>query len=334
MKRNYLCLYGYLLLILCSCGKKDQQGKLEKIDARTANRLATTENVNDIMGFYNFMETPTNGTFGLTQHGVYVNRYPPRAFEDNSNDNYEFTGAFYDANRNIIPGGKVRFGRLEFLPNPNKGNLYSLSSYNVVTQPTNGYTPVQYRSVEGQTWNFTIDPNAGGTTLRGGAPLSGTLYFPQRVRPLTDGPKVLVGSNYFYTWVYDFFNAPGGALTLTWNADAQNDKGVVISIEYDYELSSQFSGTSPTTREGNKLYKAFRVPDNGSYTLQMADLNEMFPNRDIYQPFNILVNVTIGRANYAIASSADGLQKYSVYAGSAAEMPILINWSARPRITP
>src|SRR5262245_40105186 len=133
MKRNHF-LYGCLLLGVCSCGKNEAQHKLDKVDARKAATETINDNPTDIMGFYSFIEAPNNGAFGLTQFAEYTNPFPPptRIQHDETNDNVEFSGAFYDANRNIIPGGRVKFGRFEFLPNPGKGNLYSMSSYNVV----------------------------------------------------------------------------------------------------------------------------------------------------------------------------------------------------------
>ncbi|WP_207510940.1 hypothetical protein [Longitalea luteola] len=325
MKQNSLYLYACVLMMVCSCGKsKEQTGsKLDKVNVRTA----TTENVNDIMGFYTFMETPTNGMFGAIHHSV---RPATASRNVPANDNYRFSGAFYDANNNLIPGGKVVFSGIEFSP---VNNFYSFASSYIPARPSKD--PTKYSSLEGQIVTYSINPNPATTTtarvVPGPAALApGYFYIPKKVSLATNGAITQVGNNYFDVWNWQAIFNPLD-LTITWNADAQNDKGVVIGFEYDQELSSQFYSTSPAY--STKRYKAFRVPDNGSYTIKLTDLNEMWPGRDIYKQFNAVVTLTVGRANYAIVNSPDNLQKYSIYAGSAQETLIVLNWGPWPRVT-
>lgn len=331
MKHTYLCLYGCILLTLSGCVKnfKDSSGKLEKLDASKANMLAAVnDDPNDIMGFYSFIETPTNGTFGMT-----VNLMVPGnagTLSRQSYDRFEFSGAFYDANKNRIPGGNVQFGRLEFLPDSLGNNFYSMNRYRIL-QPSTFPPTLNYASMAGFDWGFSIDPNPPGTTARGAvATVTGTLHFPAKMLVGNRTMKtVTLGNATFYDWTSSAFN--GWDYVINWNTDPTNTKGIVIAFEYDYELSSQFHSNSPTA--GRKFYKAFRVPDNGSYTVRRADIiSALFPN--VATPFKAIVTVTLGRANYAIASSTDGLQKYSVYAATACEFPVSITMDKPPVIDP
>lgn len=317
MKHTYL--YGCLLLALAGCVKHDKEasGKLDKIDAAKTDAVVAADDPNDIMSFYSFMETPTNGTFGALVHAVEYNRYPPTTVRYVPNDLLSFSGAFYDANKNIIPGGTVTFGWLNFLPNPAMGNLYSMNSYTVNGTPPRGTRVNYYSSIAGTTQTVTINPTAGGSTLRT-APITGSLYVPSKMalKP-ADMQREVLKENYFYKFWSPMY---GGTMDIVWWPDANNTKGVVITFEYDYDLSRQFHPGSPPS--DRKYYRAFRVPDNGKFTVRFGEIAGIFPNAT--PPFNAIVTLTIGRANYAIMSSADGLEKYSVYAGSALETGVNI----------
>jgi hypothetical protein len=321
MKPTSLYIYASLLLFLCSCGKKDEQtkSKLDKVDARSSARMAVTNvNLNDIVDFYTFMETPTNGKFGIIHHSVKSATAQQNTVSD---DSYTFNGAFYDANMNLVPGGKVTIAGVEFSP---VNNFYSLNSYYIPGRPSKD--PLKYGSLESQSIGFSIDPTPGGTTARPvpvPGPTTSTFYIPKKVSMATNGTKTQVGNNFFDVWTYQPLLNPK-TLTITWNADPLNDKGVVIIFDYDNQISSMYYPGSPAYPV--RHYKAFRVPDNGSYTLSATDLNEVFPDRDVYKQFNALISVTVGRANYSIISSGDNLKKYSIYAGSAQETPLVLNW--------
>lgn len=327
MKHNSLYLYACVLLTVCSCGKNNEQtnSKLDNINTRSSQMSATADNTNDIMGFYTFMETPTNGMFGAVHHSV---RPATALRNETTDDSYRFSGAFYDANSNIIPGGTVTFNGIEFSP---VNNFYSFASAYIPGRPSKD--PTKYSSLEGQTLTYTINPTAASSSTArpvNPGPTTGSFYIPKKVSMATSGAVTQVGNNYFDVWNFQGVFNPLD-LTITWNADPQNDKGVVIGFEYDQELSSQFYSISPAFT--TKRYKAFRVPDNGSYTIKMNDLSDMWPSRDIYKQFNAVVTVTVGRANYAIINSADNLQKYSLYAGSAQETLLVLNWLPWPQWT-
>lgn len=327
---KYLPLYGFLLLVASSCSKYENatdenvaKNKLDKIDAGKVTAFSPGD-PNDIMAFYSFSATPVNGTFGLKCYSTHASLLPPNPSSPYPNNDNIFSGAFYDANDNIIPGGVVTFGKINFLPNPQNGYFYDMTS--AVPSPAAGPRDHlgSYASMEGTTQTIQIDPTPGGSSRTGarGANtniVSGSLYIPSKAL-LRPGlmQRELLGSNYFFKMFSPMY---GGTYDIYWWPDNNNDKGVVISVEYDAEFSSQFHASSPVTT--SKVYRAFRVPDNGKYTLKFSDIADMFPNAN--PPYNAVVVLTIGRASYSILSSGDGLQKYAVYAATATETALNIN---------
>lgn len=312
---KHILFYTSLLFVLAGCSKnvKESGGKLDMIDAGDALALSAADDPNDIMGFYSFIEAPANGTFGALVYNMDYIRYPSNTPQPTSNDQLKVTGAFYDANKNMIAGGIVTFGHLNLLPNPGDGNLYSLKSYTVDPNFQAGVPPNSYAALAGKTVSVTVDPTPGSSTARTPAPVTGSLYIPQKIVLRHDQMKrIVIRNNYVYS-LSSFFN--GGATDIVWWPDPNNTKGVVISVEYDYETSIMLQPGSPRNRR--KYYRAFRVPDNGRFTLNFNQIAAFFGSTPT--PYSAMVVITVGRANYAHLSSADGLQKYAVYAGSAVE---------------
>lgn len=345
MKQIKLSLYFMGLVALASCDKNSdkKENLLEKFDAGKSN-ITTMSGVGDgVEAFYTFLQTPSNGSFGLVNVSSYgAVPYRPRtasvagaraaAAADRGHGHYEFTGAFYDGNQKVVPGGSVSFGPITIAPDPARGNMYLQNSFGGAALTTSA----DYNAIAGQTVNFTLNPNAPGL------PVSGSLYIPQRMavkigreNPDTDGgstgprPFPLLG-NMFNRWESTVNNVYG--CELGWIADPQNNSGVVVSVEYDAENSKQVFPESPAG--DRKRYVAFRVPDNGKFIIPNTVYSTLFPGVDVRDGLKAIVMVSVGRANYTMASnSADAGRKYSVYTASVIEVPVMISLarSNRPR---
>lgn len=345
MKHIKLSLYFSCLVVLASCDKNssDKQDSLEKLDVGKSN-ISVMSGVDDgMLAFYTFLQTPSNGSFGLVNVSSYsaypyVPRTPRETTEqaattttDRGHGHYEFTGSFYDDNQNIVPGGSVSFGPITISPDPLRGNMYLQSSFGGAAALT---TSVDYDAVAGQTVNFTLNPNSPGL------PASGSLYIPQRmtVKFGLENPDIDGGSaprrhgpihgNMFAYWETPTNNASG--CELRWVPDPQNTSGVVISVEYDAENSKQFFPGSPAG--DRKRYQAFRVPDNGKFIIPNTAFSALFPGVNVQQDgLHALVMVAVGRANYTLAGNeADAGRKYSVYTASVVEAPVAIDRPPRP----
>jgi hypothetical protein len=178
MKLFKLSLYFICLVALASCDKNSsiKQNALEKLD-RIKSSITPMSGVGDgMLPFYTFLQTPSNGSFGLVNFSSYATRpYVPRnppggaavatvasATTDRGHSHYEFNGAFYDASRNIVPGGAVSFGPITISPDPLRGNMYLQNSFGAAALAT----PTDFTSVAGQTVNFTLNPNAPASEIR------------------------------------------------------------------------------------------------------------------------------------------------------------------------
>ncbi|MCH2232592.1 MAG: hypothetical protein MK105_19805 [Crocinitomicaceae bacterium] len=81
--------------------------------------------------------------------------------------------------------------------------------------------------------------------------------------------------------------------TITWNADPENEIGVLIVVQYN-------PISNPSTRDQypNQLVEFIHVPDNGSYSFSSGDVSSL-PSSEIN------VKLRIVRGNYAIEENGE-----------------------------
>ncbi|MBS0028165.1 hypothetical protein ACTJJ0_06120 [Chitinophaga sp. 22321] len=318
-----LSIYAALFISAISCNKSERatENKLDKLDASKRNAKTELDDSGDILAFYEFMEAPVNGKFGLRCYQTFRNPVPPATASRIAEEKMDFVGAFYDADKNIIPGGTITFGKINFFTNPKNSYVYDMSAY--AASPAAGPRDriSQYWAHGGQTQAITIDPNPGGAiaaNTRSTEQATTSLYLPSSIalKPTQMYKEVLWNNNFF-----TLRTTNSSSYDIYWYPDPDNSKGVVIAVEYDYDFSSLFLPSSPSGTR--KYYKAFRVPDNGHFTLSYSDIAGIFPNAN--PPFEALTTLTIGRANYSIAESPDGLAKYGVYATTVLETVLRVN---------
>ncbi|MBS0031442.1 hypothetical protein ACTJJ0_22995 [Chitinophaga sp. 22321] len=329
MKTPYL--YIVLLLALFGCSKKEAK-KSEQLDQIDVKKISAFQSVvgNDIMAFYSFIETPVNGTFGIKHYQTLAPSTPARTVSST----LQFGGAFYDANNNIIPGGDITFGKILAHPYQSNGFFYSLKN----AEPSAAANPRdhigEYTSVQGTIQNIAVNPvyspptRSGAGNARTPAVSTGTLYFPLRLDLGIGKMQTQQYGNDSYFTMVCYVKDQTGSYDLYWNADPQNDKGIVIVLEYDDGLQGNLgTSTSPWPPKDRKRYTALRVPDNGKYTLSYQDIvNAMGVMFD-----KATLTVTIGRANYSFVNSPTGLEKYAIYTATASEMMLVINAIFPPR---
>ncbi|NLR57511.1 hypothetical protein HGH93_05345 [Chitinophaga polysaccharea] len=324
MRKN-IYLYSAIVLLFLGCNKNpaDKNNQLNKIDARKSAAVMTTSDPSDIMAFYNFIESPVNGVFGFKETKIINNNLPRQA---NTDPYAQFDGAFYDANNNIIPGGEITFGMLKFPPNPARNFFYDMSVATAVEPGRADYLKKFYSSVAGTTQSISIDPVyankplAKSATVNSSRTVSGSLYFPKQIGLKLDNMTSKQDANAYYFWMPGLGGQMG--FDIYWTADPANDKGVVIILEYDDDLqrSTTLVPDPGTPAENRKHYRGIRVPDNGYYRLTRSDVEKVLPPAAPTKHPAALVIVTVGRANYTTLSSADGLEKYAVYAGTSADI--------------
>lgn len=87
---------------------------------------------------------------------------------------------------------------------------------------------------------------------------------------------------------------------VVWNADGENENGVVISFEYD--PLSQLEQSIANQKPENHL-KGVTTEDDGSYTITAQDLAEF--------PDNSIISIYVARAGFGIATNING-EDYSL----------------------
>jgi|TARA_B110000240_G_scaffold197532_1_gene253076 opacity protein-like surface antigen len=102
----------------------------------------------------------------------------------------------------------------------------------------------------------------------------------------------------------DYFGLKEGKIVsgseIVWNADDQNENGVVISIEYN--PLSQLEESVVNAKSDN-LLKGNTTEDDGSYTITTKDLAEF--------PQNAILTFYVARAGYGISTNDAG-EDYSL----------------------
>lgn len=87
---------------------------------------------------------------------------------------------------------------------------------------------------------------------------------------------------------------------VVWNADSENENGMVISFEYD--PLSQVEESIANQKPDNQL-KGVTTEDNGSYTISAQDLVEF--------PDNAIITIYVARAGFGISTNING-EDYSL----------------------
>lgn len=88
---------------------------------------------------------------------------------------------------------------------------------------------------------------------------------------------------------------------ISWNADIQNGKGIVIILDYNPRTNYP----NITQNEPNPITKVIGVADTGSYILKEEDLTG-FPN-------GASVTLSIGRAGFVVKSISNSNKSYGFY---------------------
>jgi hypothetical protein len=92
---------------------------------------------------------------------------------------------------------------------------------------------------------------------------------------------------------------------IVWNADSENENGIVISFEYD--PLSQLEESIANQNPDNHL-KGVTTEDDGSYTIIAQDLAEF--------PDNAIITIYVARAGFGISTNING-EDYSLAGVSA-----------------
>lgn len=301
-------------ILMAGCSKMEKkESTLDKFNTKVSFAASTT-GTDNILDYYTFVETPTNGTFGIS--GFSTGRSIKTTATANTNTDtlasltpLGVNGMFYDNNQNPYFGGTVSFGALTLKPNPSSGNTYLVDTTASQTglgsaMSSSGY--IDYSVFNGKKIQINLNPVYGVTN----SPTRGatdSIYVPKTIR-------MEKNSTLFYTdgmgsSILNIYSKNNNTI-LNWNADPENTNGVVIIIEYDPTLKFNTDYWAPQTPpESRHLYAALRVPDNGQYAFTPEDLQGL--------PTNCMAKFIIGRAMYKMVNDRDGFETYSVYTATA-----------------
>jgi hypothetical protein len=175
-----------------------------------------------------------------------------------------------------VDGGLMSIGGLSFNPNISNDNHYG------------GPIPLADTGTAKNNFGTTVSYNLAGNTSTSIDAFPTSLYIPVEIK-LTNPGCCQTGISI------------SNSLTITWNADPNNNKGVYISVVYD----------GPTSHARNSTFSNITskidawATDNGSYTFSSSDITSgSFPVGGI-------AYVVIGRGNSAYVNTING-QWYQV----------------------
>jgi hypothetical protein len=235
-----------------------------------------------IMSYFRILSTHTDGAFGLKSFGT-------TETSESTIQTAQIGGSFADQSGRAAKGGIVQIGQYKLESNPAHNFMY-------------GFDRIQGDELYGKNVAFRLEPPRqnvtnviNGTSSGGGSGspdfVTDTLYVPQKVA-LTIPAKTSIKSGY----------------TIAWNADNKNQKGMVITIQYD---TSVLENKKLLTTSPKPLANAITTKDVGGYELTSADLSIF--------PVGAVLKVMVGRANYNNTTVSDG-RTYTIYAYTIANV--------------
>jgi hypothetical protein len=215
--------------------------------------------------YYTFLSQSSNGTLVLQSYAT-IDSQGVSTLTD-------VEGVYTDTNRNILTGGPMSIGNMTF------------SDSIVGTQYYYGGIPIQGASYFGTTLLYKLNPVISGQVT--GAPLQSNLYAPAliNINSPSIGSKVNTGTK------------------ITWNADPNNTKGILIELKYDPTAKSNLA---LSTAYPSEITRSATATDNGSYTFKGIDLAGF--------PAGSSLNLNLSRYNYAKIYSSDSTRKYLITA--------------------
>jgi hypothetical protein len=134
-----------------------------------------------------------------------------------------------------------------------------------------------------------------GLTGSGYGATSVDLYIPKPLNPNFSNNDFTIGNR--------FAVSRNGYLNVTWSADDQNDKGVVLIIENGYPVDTL--GNPNMSSNLHYAYNIVLLEDDGNYTFSSSDFTNIPNNQELV--------LTMMRANITIAEN--GSKKIKLYGG-------------------
>lgn len=163
------------------------------------------------------------------------------------------------------------------------------NGYMIMT--ANSEQSAKFNSMLGKTIKFAID----GSISSGYSPQTTELYIPKPLNPgfnnvgLSFGGREAVKRN--------------SSFQLTWDADVNNTKGFILTIENGYKIDT--AGTTDITSQIKYACNTILMEDDGIYTFQPADFDGIPDGHELL--------FTITRGNVLIVDNND--KKVKLYGG-------------------
>jgi hypothetical protein len=147
------------------------------------------------------------------------------------------------------------------------------------------------KNLLGTTVKYKIDGLSGS----GYGATSEDLYIPKPMNPVFANNNFTLGNR--------FAVSRNGYLNITWEADEQNDKGIVLIIENGYPVDTL--GNPNMSTNIRYAYNVVLLEDDGNYTFSTSDFTSIPNNQELI--------LTMMRANITIVEN--GSKKIKLYGG-------------------
>lgn len=232
-----------------------------------------------ILKYLKFSNAETDGSFMLQS-------FATQATQNHVRD-YSFDGAFFDKNNQIIEGALVKIDDVEFKSNNRSGFSYHLSENSL-------------KKLYGKKVKITLSRKKSIGTANRSSNGGQEFYVPRDIELIT--PELGEG------------NVLQAGTTIEWNADTNNDKGLLILVEYDPNFVD--NGQFRDAGHDGSIYKYVVAEESGSYTLTAEDIEGL--------PLGSTVILKLIRANYVILEDDEVGEYYSVMVSTIVEQQLTI----------
>jgi hypothetical protein len=273
-----------LIIILLSFLIGSNQACNQKSEEVIDDLQAKKAKPESIMGYYKSFTQAADGKFTLKSYTTFASQ------DDLEAGSNRLDGFFFDKDGKTIVGGDVQIGNIKLKADTKNSNCYC-SDYEVRNVG---------KDLHGTKIKISVQPSTGSNLRTAADSVGAEIYVPKLV-------KIIEPSKFESSADQPFLPLKVGG-RIAWDIDVKNEKGIVILLEYDpVSMENKFLQDKGQLINGkSKKAKALTLKDtDGQYTFSNDDFKEF--------PANAVVNVTIGRANFATLNGKETSYTFFAY---------------------
>mgnify|MGYP000860886653 FL=1 len=164
------------------------------------------------------------------------------------------------------------YGRAAVFQNTDPMQKVNAGVATIANNVTNPYSNNEYHNKNEITFGQVVNFGITGNSQNGISAFSEQMYIPQKIHAIIPGGVLQISKSQ--------------GMTITWNTDSNNDKGVFIGLDYQIIESNNIDGNMPD----EPIITYENVDDNGTYDITPAKLSSY--------PVGSIIELIAARGNY------------------------------------